>query len=88
ASGRVIRLEVDGGIKTENIAAVAQAGADKLVAGSPFFGKPDHKTVTYDRRKELTKGSSRQTKKKYSNSQEPNPSQLTWTAHSLTLFRD
>lgn len=55
ASGRDIRLEVDGGIKTENIAAVAQAGADMLVAGSAIFGKPDYKAVIDDMRKELTK---------------------------------
>lgn len=55
ASGRNIRLEVDGGIKTENIAAVAQAGADMFVAGSAIFGKPDYKAVIDDMRKELTK---------------------------------
>ncbi|MEY1636093.1 ribulose-phosphate 3-epimerase [Morganella morganii] len=55
ASGRDIHLEVDGGIKTENIAAVAQAGADMFVAGSAIFGKPDYKAVIDDMRKELTK---------------------------------
>ncbi len=45
ASGREIMLEVDGGIKTENIAAVARAGADTFVAGSAIFGKPDYKAV-------------------------------------------
>ncbi|HBU8231215.1 TPA: ribulose-phosphate 3-epimerase [Morganella morganii] len=55
ASGCDIRLEVDGGIKTENIAAVAQAGADMFVAGSAIFGKPDYKAVIDDMRKELTK---------------------------------
>lgn len=45
ASGRDIMLEVDGGIKVENIAAVANAGADTFVAGSAIFGKPDYKTV-------------------------------------------
>ncbi|MBW5408306.1 ribulose-phosphate 3-epimerase [Morganella morganii] len=55
AGGRDIRLEVDGGIKTENIAAVAQAGADMFVAGSAIFGKPDYKAVIDDMRKELTK---------------------------------
>ena len=39
--GRPIRLEVDGGIKTDNIAAVAVAGADTFVAGSAVFGAPD-----------------------------------------------
>jgi ribulose-phosphate 3-epimerase len=45
ASGRDIRLEVDGGIKVENIRQVAEAGADTFVAGSAIFGKPDYKGV-------------------------------------------
>ena len=45
ASGRDILLEVDGGIKVENIAAAAKAGADTFVAGSAIFGKPDYKAV-------------------------------------------
>ena len=45
ASGREIMLEVDGGIKVENIADVARAGADTFVAGSAIFGKPDYKLV-------------------------------------------
>ncbi len=45
ASGRDIMLEVDGGIKVENIAAVAKAGADTFVAGSAIFGKPDYKAI-------------------------------------------
>ena len=45
ASGKDIRLEVDGGIKPENIARVAAAGADTFVAGSAIFGKPDYKAV-------------------------------------------
>ena len=45
ASGRDIRLEVDGGIKTDNIARVASAGADTFVAGSAIFGKPDYGKV-------------------------------------------
>ena len=45
ASGRDIRLEVDGGIKTDNIRRVADAGADTFVAGSAIFGKPDYKGV-------------------------------------------
>jgi ribulose-phosphate 3-epimerase len=44
-SGRDIMLEVDGGIKVENIADAARAGADTFVAGSAIFGKPDYKTV-------------------------------------------
>ena len=56
ASGRDIRLEVDGGIKVDNIRAVADAGADTFVAGSAIFGKPDYKTVIDAMRLELAKG--------------------------------
>ncbi len=45
SSGKDIRLEVDGGVKVENIASVASAGADTFVAGSAIFGKPDYKSV-------------------------------------------
>ncbi len=45
ASGKDIRLEVDGGIKTDNIRRVADAGADTFVAGSAIFGKPDYQAV-------------------------------------------
>lgn len=45
ASGKDIRLEVDGGIKIDNIRRVADAGADTFVAGSAIFGKPDYKNV-------------------------------------------
>ncbi|MEY4711796.1 MAG: hypothetical protein RIS88_1246 [Pseudomonadota bacterium] len=45
ASGRDIRLEVDGGIKADNIARVAAAGADTFVAGSAIFSKPDYRAV-------------------------------------------
>ena len=45
ASGKDIRLEVDGGIKADNIRRVADAGADTFVAGSAIFGKPDYKAV-------------------------------------------
>ncbi len=45
ASGRDIRLEVDGGIKVDNIAEVAAAGADMFVAGSAIFNQPDYKAV-------------------------------------------
>jgi len=44
-SGRDIMLEVDGGIKIDNIAAAAAAGADMFVAGSAIFGQPDYKAV-------------------------------------------
>jgi ribulose-phosphate 3-epimerase len=45
ASGRAIGLQVDGGIKVENIARVAAAGADTFVAGSAIFGQPDYRVV-------------------------------------------
>jgi ribulose-phosphate 3-epimerase len=45
ASGRDIRLEVDGGIKADNIRRVADAGADTFVAGSAIFGQTDYKLV-------------------------------------------
>ncbi len=45
ATGRDIRLEVDGGIKVDNIRRVADAGADTFVAGSAIFGQPDYKAV-------------------------------------------
>ncbi|MEZ5459024.1 MAG: ribulose-phosphate 3-epimerase [Steroidobacteraceae bacterium] len=42
ASGRAVRLEVDGGVKVDNIGAIAAAGADTFVAGSAIFGSPDY----------------------------------------------
>ena len=45
ATGRDIRLEVDGGIKVDNIRRVADAGADTFVAGSAIFGQPDYAAV-------------------------------------------
>ena len=45
ASGRPIRLEIDGGVKPDNIGEIAQAGADTFVAGSAIFGKPDYAAV-------------------------------------------
>jgi ribulose-phosphate 3-epimerase len=54
-SGRDIMLEVDGGIKVENIAEAARAGADTFVAGSAIFGKPDYKAVIDGMRAELAK---------------------------------
>ena len=44
-SGRTIRLEVDGGVKVDNIAAIARAGADTFVAGSAIFGHQDYRAV-------------------------------------------
>ncbi|GAA69358.1 ribulose-phosphate 3-epimerase [Pseudoalteromonas arctica] len=52
-SGRDIRLEVDGGIKVDNIAAAAQAGADMFVAGSAIFNQPDYKVVIDQMREQL-----------------------------------
>ena len=53
ASGRDIRLEVDGGIKVDNIRAVADAGADTFVAGSAIFGRPDYRAVIAEMRAAL-----------------------------------
>ena len=55
ASGRDIRLEVDGGIKTDNIRRVADAGADTFVAGSAIFGQPSYKAVIDAMRAELAR---------------------------------
>ena len=52
-SGYDIRLEVDGGVKVDNIAEIAAAGADMFVAGSAIFGKPDYKQVIDQMRKQL-----------------------------------
>lgn len=52
-SGYDIRLEVDGGVKADNIRACAEAGADTFVAGSAIFGKPDYKAVIDQMRDEL-----------------------------------
>ncbi|WP_431264806.1 ribulose-phosphate 3-epimerase [Roseateles chitinivorans] len=53
ASGRDIRLEIDGGVKVDNIREIAAAGADTFVAGSAIFGKPDYKSVIDAMRAEL-----------------------------------
>jgi len=53
ASGRDVRLEVDGGIRVDNIRQVAAAGADTFVAGSAIFGKPDYRAVIDAMRAEL-----------------------------------
>ncbi|WP_374428888.1 ribulose-phosphate 3-epimerase [Ideonella dechloratans] len=55
ASGRDIRLEVDGGVKVDNIRRIADAGADTFVAGSAIFGKPDYKGVIDAMRAELSR---------------------------------
>jgi len=53
ASGRPILLEVDGGIKVDNIAAVARAGADTFVAGSAIFGSTDYRATIAKMREAL-----------------------------------
>jgi len=56
ASGRDIHLQVDGGIKVDNIRRVADAGADTFVAGSAIFGQPDYRAVIDAMRAELARG--------------------------------
>ncbi len=53
ASGRAIRLEIDGGVKTDNIGAIAAAGADTFVAGSAIFSAPDYRKVITAMREQL-----------------------------------
>ncbi|MFC3852478.1 ribulose-phosphate 3-epimerase [Salinispirillum marinum] len=53
ASGRDIRLEIDGGVKVDNIRAIAEAGADMFVAGSAIFNAPDYATRIAEMRAEL-----------------------------------
>ena len=53
ASGRDIRLEIDGGVNVDNIRAIAEAGADTFVAGSAIFNTPDYKAVIDRMRSEL-----------------------------------
>ena len=55
ATGRDIWLEVDGGIKTDNIADAARAGADTFVAGSSIFGSRDYRATIQQMRGELAK---------------------------------
>jgi len=52
-SGRDIRLQVDGGVKTDNIKEIAEAGADMFVAGSAIFNQADYKAVIDDMRAQL-----------------------------------
>ena len=52
-TGRAIRLEVDGGVKVDNIRAIAEAGADTFVAGSAIFAAPDRKATIAKMRAEL-----------------------------------
>jgi len=57
ASGRAVRLEVDGGIKIDNIRAAAQAGADTFVAGSAIFGSEDYAATMRAMRKQIAAAS-------------------------------
>ena len=56
ACGRPIRLEIDGGVKVDNIAAIAAAGVDTFVAGSAIFGKPDYAATVTAMRAEIARG--------------------------------
>ncbi len=56
-SGRDIRLEVDGGVKIDNIGAIGAAGADMFVAGSAIFGHSDYQSIIESMRRELTASS-------------------------------
>jgi ribulose-phosphate 3-epimerase len=55
ASGREIRLEIDGGVKVDNIATIAAAGADTFVAGSAIFGSKDYRATITAMRQEIAK---------------------------------
>ncbi len=57
ASGRPIRLEIDGGVKVDNIAEIARAGADTFVAGSAIFASGDYRTTMRAMRAELERAS-------------------------------
>ena len=59
ASGREIWLEVDGGVKVDNIGEIARAGADTFVAGSAIFGTKDYKATIAAMRAELAKAAKR-----------------------------
>lgn len=56
AGGQPILLEVDGGVKVDNIAEIRAAGADTFVAGSAIFGKPDYAQVIGQLRAEIARG--------------------------------
>jgi ribulose-phosphate 3-epimerase len=57
-TGHTIALEVDGGVKIDNIAEIHAAGADTFVAGSAIFGKPDYAGVIRDLRAQIARGAS------------------------------
>ena len=56
AGGRAVRLEIDGGVKADNIGAIAAAGADTFVAGSAIFGASDYRATIAAMQSEITKG--------------------------------
>ena len=56
ASGRDIRLEIDGGVNLDNIADIAAAGADTFVAGSAIFGAPDYRATIDAMREAIERG--------------------------------
>jgi len=53
ASGREVRLEIDGGVKVDNIGAIAKAGADTFVAGSAIFGSKDYAATIAEMRRQM-----------------------------------
>ena len=57
-TGREILLEIDGGVKVDNIADIARAGADTFVAGSAIFGSPDYRATIAQMRAEIARGAS------------------------------
>ncbi|MDH4108230.1 MAG: ribulose-phosphate 3-epimerase [Gammaproteobacteria bacterium] len=59
ASGREIRLEIDGGVKVDNIGAIAAAGADTFVAGSAIFGSKDYASTIGRMRAEIARSTGR-----------------------------
>ena len=56
SSGRDIRLEIDGGVKIDNAAAIAKAGADTFVAGSAIFGSADYANTIRAMREQIRIG--------------------------------
>jgi ribulose-phosphate 3-epimerase len=61
AGARAVRLEIDGGVKVDNIAEIARAGADTFVAGSAIFGSPDYAATIADMRREIARGAAAST---------------------------
>jgi ribulose-phosphate 3-epimerase len=59
AAGRDVRLEIDGGVKVENAAEIAAAGADTFVAGSAIFGSSDYAATIKAMRAQIEMGRQR-----------------------------